>query len=478
MNSKPILDFFQHLRLPLRKEGKDLLTFLCEHFLKFDEELGILLDEKSNDTYKQIYDELREKRGSIKDFSQALLDSLEYYRNGNILDAHLVFENKMDEMQDNLLGSETRSGGNKFYRIRPDKGNERKDLFHIPFDEAAKVKAYRYSVAGFPCLYLAGSKYVDTALSLSWFECGMPDEFYWSEFKIDKTVDPLYLIDFTETPFFGAKNPNDVITSALNNSPINEFIIKMITTYPLMAACSFVVEEKSQNFIPEYIIPQMLLGWVRKNRKYRGVAYFSCSAIKAARTYDAFNIALPPVEVMANGHCHKLKWNFKLSKPQKIDVSNIYKSLEKYYLQINSSYGKIYKAYQEFGFASLVDAKSICEHFLSIYPIVRDKKLQNIELAYQTIKTLNDFAQRVVEFKDSYRCLMAKQFEDCNLENRKLANLMWDESWMDIVEMRDTLGKFRNINLKKFDTTTNADDFQYIDSDYYTYCSSSVISGE
>ncbi|MEJ6949984.1 hypothetical protein [Natronospora cellulosivora (SeqCode)] len=34
---------------------------------------------------------------------------------------------------------------------------EKMDLFHIPFDSYTKIKSYRYSIAGYPCLYLGTS---------------------------------------------------------------------------------------------------------------------------------------------------------------------------------------------------------------------------------------------------------------------------------------------------------------------------------
>lgn len=469
MNSELLLNFFQNLRLPIQRNGQDTLAFLHEHFLKFDNELDTLLGKDSDDAYKQIYDELRDKKESIKGFSKALLESLELHRNGRVLEAHTVFENKMDEMQENILGTEIRGKGirNEFYRIRPDKGKERKDLFHIPFHEITKIKAYRYSIAGFPCLYLAGSQGAGTALSLCWLESEMPDKFYWSEFKIDKDVEPLYLVDFTATPFFGAMNPRHLVTSALNNQPIKEFTVKMITTYPLMAACSLIVEERSQNFIPEYVIPQMLLGWVRKNGKFRGIAYFSCSRIKSARSYSAFNVALPPVEVKEYGHCQRLKCEFLLSTPQEIDISNTLKSLHNEYLQIMSAYNKIYKTYQQFGFKSLQNTKSICEYFLLIYPLIQSKKLQDIELAYQCIETLNYFIQSIVELKYSYRQFMLEEFKDHKEEKKQSAELEWDNSWEEITKIKNSLSSFRNFDLKKFNIVTKEEDFNFIDSDCY-----------
>ena len=43
-------------------------------------------------------------------------------------------------------------------------------LFHIKKTLRNRVGAYRYSVAGSPCLYLASDR------ELAWFECGMTEK--------------------------------------------------------------------------------------------------------------------------------------------------------------------------------------------------------------------------------------------------------------------------------------------------------------
>ena len=86
---------------------------------------------------------------------------------------------------------------NEFYRIRVgNKGNySRKDLFHIPMSKRELIRSYRYSISGYPCLYLANY------FELSWFECGMPKKFNFSKFKFNpRDKLPLRLIDFSKQP--------------------------------------------------------------------------------------------------------------------------------------------------------------------------------------------------------------------------------------------------------------------------------------
>lgn len=83
-----------------------------------------------------------------------------------------------------------------YYRIRAGKDEySRKDLFHIPMDMRHLIKSYRYSIPGYPCLYLASGK------ELCWFECGMPKEFSYAGFVLDLEGDKkVKIIDFTMLP--------------------------------------------------------------------------------------------------------------------------------------------------------------------------------------------------------------------------------------------------------------------------------------
>ena len=70
------------------------------------------------------------------------------------------------------------------YRFHPSKKplKERKDLFHVPFQNRHLISTNRYSIVGIPCLYLAGSTY------LCWEEMGRTplDDVYASRFQINK----------------------------------------------------------------------------------------------------------------------------------------------------------------------------------------------------------------------------------------------------------------------------------------------------
>lgn len=72
--------------------------------------------------------------------------------------------------------------------------------------------------------------------------------------------------------------------------------------YPLIAACSYISVSKKDPFAAEYIIPQLLMQWVRceigsqpgiedEYSQLIGIRYFSCVSQKASET--KFNYVFP-----------------------------------------------------------------------------------------------------------------------------------------------------------------------------------------
>lgn len=181
----------------------------------------------------------------------------------------------------------------RYHRLRPvDRENSsiknnKDELFHIPLSKRALACSGRYSLNGFPCLYLTAMR------PLAWQECRYPSRYYYSEYT-----------------YIQGKN-NDNINLVAFYSPIeirnievfkyNDFegwlalVTQYLKTYPLILACSFVDHNSKANFKQEYIIPQMLMQWIYRNKdEIQGVSYFSCVDMSAHTSrWCAYNIAIP-----------------------------------------------------------------------------------------------------------------------------------------------------------------------------------------
>ena len=98
-------------------------------------------------------------------------------------------------------------------------------------------------------------------------------------------------------------------------------------TFPLIIACSIKVKDTNSIFKPEYIIPQILLQWIRENEDIDAIKYSSTHLKYDSKKLDddLFNIVLPVKENKDRGLCSRLKNTFNMSdiiSKQLIDFSS------------------------------------------------------------------------------------------------------------------------------------------------------------
>ena len=154
--------------------------------------------------------------------------------------------------------------GYNFYRVRsaPNSAIERdaNEMFHIPNKKRQLASNERFSLCGFPSLYLS------TMQQLAWQECGYPPEYYCSEFQ--------YLLPDVQDDWkiIALCSPREIHCRFLaTRHNADEFdlwlsiIERCLKMYPLVLACSFTNVNGKAPFKQEYIIPQMLMQWVHRN---------------------------------------------------------------------------------------------------------------------------------------------------------------------------------------------------------------------
>lgn len=178
----------------------------------------------------------------------------------------------------------------------------------MPFDLRHKISTYRYSIPGYPCLYLGGSLYV------CWEELNKPDfsKLYLSAYKIDDTI---RVLNFGYRPAEIAviiENMSQHMTKVLEN-----FCEAYMILWPLIAACSIRVLIDGP-FKVEYIIPQLLLQWISNERsEIDGIRYFSTKVVDYPNNPKInCNFAFPVKSDSRHGFCAKMKAGFKLTEPK------------------------------------------------------------------------------------------------------------------------------------------------------------------
>ncbi|HHB2092386.1 TPA: hypothetical protein ACOQ5N_003637, partial [Bacillus cereus] len=97
--------------------------------------------------------------------------------------------------------------------------------------------------------------------------------------------------------------------------------------WPLMAACSIRVKNTTDTFKPEYIIPQLLLQFIRYEGFFDGVSYFSTKVDNySAETAVLYkNFAFPVQGGATKGLCPELLSKFEVSDAVPWNMFQLYK---------------------------------------------------------------------------------------------------------------------------------------------------------
>ena len=254
-----------------------------------------------------------DKEARIYRLIEGILDAVNLYYEGLHSKAFTIIKNQLfDNLILEKMNLATIKEGEYFYRGRFFEYNRHKsheDMFHIPLEMRGNIKTQRYSVPGYPCLYLGSSIYS------CWEELGQPkfNDLMISAFQ---TTRELKLFDFripAEEDFY------------------NLNFEKLLLSLPLIIACSFIVREEDKNFEfkAEYIIPQLLIEliteinrdeWKRKNinELILGVIFTSTHKNNdfdfPKRVFE--NIAIPVLMVSGSkGYCDVLSECFRLTSP-------------------------------------------------------------------------------------------------------------------------------------------------------------------
>lgn len=305
-----------------------------------------------------------------------------------------------DELEVNYY--RIRSGN---FRVRNEKNEEKSkkkkaELFHIKSHRRDLVGAYRFSVSGFPCLYLASD------VRLSWLECGMPKQFSYCRIGIlGSDRESLELIDFSIRPvdlissmhcwILGAKDDNEKKRKAL------DFFLKYIITYPLIASCSLKVKDRSSKFVEEYIISQIFMHWIKEDREYDGIKYKSLLNTTLTEGMGAVNIALPAREFRKDGLCKILTSKISVSDIEYLDVGQDFKRYQNYLKDIkefrNMLLGERVKS--EYTVNYLNKIIDLCNLINLIYQsIIEGNEINDITL--QQIACISDYIDMIYENKE------------------------------------------------------------------------------
>ena len=346
----PIEEFLKSLELP--KKYYDSNFDISE---KYAEEAEIFIKRLKEVDVSEFQEDKREQAINmikiILPDAEAninrILDVFKYYEGADPKRAQEEFDTIMDNLCSAMFVStmddwneiDTSDGklytkfrlraGELFYRVRGVEGvredieRNPDELFHIPLSKKALTNNERFSLAGFPSLYLA------SMLPLAWQESGYPQRYYYSEFQYLKMIRRKKKIDFeNEIKLLALYSPQEIYMWGIAEKQ-NHFVLwlevirKCLMMYPLVMACAFVNHSGKGAYKQEYIIPQMLMQWVQRNIDcIQGISYFTCVDIKMMPSvYCAYNVVIPALLPYDDKkYSQKLRDEFTWTKPCYFEV--------------------------------------------------------------------------------------------------------------------------------------------------------------
>jgi hypothetical protein len=296
------------MRLPKTgpKNASELPAYLEKVFQKY-------LDEVDHLSGDPIGMRIYSHRAKIETAGKKIVSCVKNYFGGHAYEAYLELERMLDSYLSRFVNKMITSKDIKdslkiIYRMRSVQNYyhlSNQEMFHVPFEMRHKLSSQRYSISGVPALYCGGS------LLVCWEELKRPS-FDTLHFSRIEAAQEIHLLNFGNTPKQLSYNISPM-TSAL------DFYEAYAVLWPLIAACSIKPTLEGQ-FTAEYIIPNLLMQWVLRNKKCDGVRYFSVQVpleYYNFRTKPAYlcNYAFPAKNIAESGFCTQLMWKFKISEP-------------------------------------------------------------------------------------------------------------------------------------------------------------------
>ena len=306
--------------LPQMRPPGDFGNFLERMFANYHERLAGLVGA--------LREQVLERAPKIQTLSSAIASAWRLAISGDLSAATTRFSEGLD-----AVGPELRAMSERHARVLPNQSwyrlaawagvSSRAHMFHAPFELAQA--SYRFSTVGAPTLYLANSVY------LCWLECGQPqlDRCFVSRFEVD--VERFHLLDIPSNSlaYLEPLDIPDVPGLELDprtvmNSPYVEDVTaelaEYLTLWPLLAAVTVRRVEPSPEHPPEYVVPQLLMLWVRASADFLGVRYFTSRDDPAPwNTNDhPINLAVPARTAKLVGYCEFLRARARCTEPQRL----------------------------------------------------------------------------------------------------------------------------------------------------------------
>ncbi|MDO4811019.1 MAG: RES domain-containing protein [Eubacteriales bacterium] len=398
----------------LFRGNKEISEYLREHLDKYYNDISIAAKTDNSFLGGTFTNLIEGKLETLRDFCTTIPEVLTAYENGYIKDAYVKSAKLFDQIKPYFLfcNSSSNTGG-KYYRIRSgdyrikevsESKAKKAELFHIKKPLRSRIGAYRYSVPGYPCLYLASD------IELAWFECGMPKQFSYCQMNIMQgDASALKLVDISHRPVEFLSGFTTYLLNARRRGKsedelrrIYDVLINYILTYPLASACSVKVKNRSEQFVEEYIFPQLFMSWIRESEDIDGIQYKSSLYSTLVQGIGAVNLALPVKTFREDGLDEKLSAKIEVSDIGFFDVSDQFKQYKCVLHEIDEFKNSLQTFIVESPYVGsyVLELIDLCEYIKRTYNALIEGDYSNGELTFTSIDRLSDYANLLYKCKE------------------------------------------------------------------------------
>ena len=384
--------------------------YLEEHFEEYYRDIVTAVNGDNPFLGQRFVDLLKLELPNLQTIIEKIVIMSRQQRAALVKDAYVSAYELFDFLKPYYLSRFSWAGSDgQYYRIRQgdfrikDRNEaleKKKELFHIRDSLRHLNGAYRYSVAGYPSLYLSNGK------ELAWFECNMPRKFSYCAFRFSELGDnSLRLIDFSNRPIDLLSSVHVWLLNASNDDAekqkIYRYLINYILTYPLSAACSLKVIDRNIKFIEEYAIPQMFMQWLKQDESFDGIRYKSAFYSNLVSGMGAINVALPVKRFREDGLCQSLTSKLTISDIGYLDIDYEFSKKSELLKQLEKCQADLIVSYSKYGGQYAWQLLQLCEVVQKTYGALTSGSYQNIELMLNNINCISDYIHTIRVSKET-----------------------------------------------------------------------------
>jgi len=294
--SKALANFLQSYQLPVDisdADGENFADFFYTYLQQYAKGVaGVSQSPVITQSSSNVGVLASQESKAINEISEFVGRILYKYLEGNPVASYCIFEEMIDSasLAKELLMLDVIKINKKtfFFRaqknynaIEPVLGSHSwsktaspTDLFHTPFNKRKRVGTNRFSVPGYPCLYLSSELHAS-------FREITQDAIIPLDCICLENNRPLYIADISPI----SKEIIQLCRDGKADFDVSNDLIKYAKIFPIIAACHTKIKyeyayENEVKFKMEYIIPQLMLQWFQRYSTYPidGIKYLSCTS--------------------------------------------------------------------------------------------------------------------------------------------------------------------------------------------------------